>query len=94
LLTYGQVPLFAYLVHLYIVHGLMMLTAAVTRGDPTIAFNYIVTVFTNPKAFEGWGFGLPAIYAFWVLSLALLYPLCRWYGELKRRRRSWWMYYL
>lgn len=94
LLAFGQVPLFAYLAHLYIVHGLMMLTAAVTRGDPTIAFNYILTVFTAPQTFEGWGFGLPATYAFWAVCLVLLYPLCRWYGDLKRRRQSWWMYYL
>jgi hypothetical protein len=23
-----------------------------------------------------------------------LYPVCRWFAELKNRRRSWWMSYL
>ena len=94
LLTYGRVPLFAYLTHIFVVHGLMLLAATAWLGDPSIAFGYIINVFTNPAALEGWGFGLSVTFAAWALSVAILYPLCRWLGEWKRRRGYWWMYYL
>ena len=93
LLTYGRVPLFAYLTHIYVVHGLMLATA-IALGNPSIAVGFVTNAFTNPQALEGWGFGLPVTFAAWALSLAILYPLCRWFGDLKRRRRDPWLYYL
>jgi hypothetical protein len=30
----------------------------------------------------------------WVIGLLLLYPFCRWFAEVKRRRRDWWLSYL
>jgi hypothetical protein len=26
--------------------------------------------------------------------LAVLYPLCRWFSQLKQRRKEWWLSYL
>jgi hypothetical protein len=26
--------------------------------------------------------------------MVALYPLCRWFADLKRRRRDWWLSYL
>ena len=92
--TYGSVPLLAYVAHLYVAHGLMMVTAWITRGDPTLAFNFIIRSVTDPASLNGWGFGLPHVFAFWVLTLALLYPLCRAFQRLKQRRRDWWLSYL
>jgi hypothetical protein len=40
------------------------------------------------------GFSLWVVYVFWFLGLLLLYPLCRWFAEVKRRRRDWWLSYL
>jgi uncharacterized membrane protein len=94
LLTYGRVPLFAYLTHIYVVHGLMLLAALATRGDPSIAFNFLIKGFTSAQGLGGWGFGLPVTFAAWALALAILFPLCRWFGALKRRRRDWWLSYL
>jgi uncharacterized membrane protein len=94
LLTYGRVPLLAYVSHIYMVHGLMLLAALAVRGDPSVAFGFVTNALTNPEALKGWGFGLPVTLAVWVLVLALLYPLCRWFGELKKRRHDWWLSYL
>lgn len=94
LLTYGRVPLFAYITHIYVVHGMMLLAAWATRGDPTLALNFLIKGFTSTQGLGGWGFGLPVTFAAWALSLAILFPLCRWFGELKRRRRDWWLSYL
>jgi uncharacterized membrane protein len=32
------------------------------------------------------GTSIPAMYPYWLLGLALLYPLCLWYGRLKARQ--------
>jgi uncharacterized membrane protein len=39
-------------------------------------------------------FGLPFVYVAWLLVLATLYPACRWFAALKRRRTDWWLSYL
>lgn len=43
---------------------------------------------------KDWGFGLPGVYAAWLVVLAVLYPACGWYSALKRRRRDGWLFYL
>ena len=32
------------------------------------------------------GTSIPVMYPFWLLGLLILYPLCLWYGQLKRRQ--------
>lgn len=34
------------------------------------------------------GTSLPVMYMFWILGLVILYPVCRWYGELKHRQKA------
>jgi uncharacterized membrane protein len=40
------------------------------------------------------GFGLPVVYLAWALVVAILYPACRWFAAVKRRRSDWWLSYL
>jgi len=42
----------------------------------------------------GLGLSLPATYAAWILIMAALYPACRWFANVKRRRHDWWLSYL
>ena len=39
-------------------------------------------------------FDLWVVYAIWILVVALLYPLCRWFAGVKARRRDAWLSYL
>jgi len=92
--TFGAVPFFFYVLHIYLVH-IMAIAANAAAGKPTEGhFNYMLNLFTAPQLFQGAGFTLPWVYAVWILVLALLYPLCRYWQGLKQRRRDWWLSYL
>jgi hypothetical protein len=42
----------------------------------------------------GFGYGIGTVYAVWAAVVFLMYPLCLWFGNLKRRRHDWWLSYL
>jgi uncharacterized membrane protein len=86
--TFGRVPFLFYVAHLYLVHSIAV-AAGVAQGFPASS---MLTYFRDlPK---GYGFGLPVVYLVWVGVVAVLYPLCRRYAELKARSRAWWLSYL
>jgi hypothetical protein len=61
----------------------------VTAGDVAWLFSGL----PDGKPAAG-GFGLVGVYATWLLAVAALYPLCRWFTDVKQRRRDWWLSYL
>jgi hypothetical protein len=95
LATFGRVPLFYYLVHLPLIHLLAVLIAW-ARGGP------VHFLFENPPSLhgppfpvpEGYGYGLPVVYAIWAAVVIALYPICRWFAGLKRRSPASWLRYL
>lgn len=91
LVLFGRVPLFYYLCHLYVIHLLALVVTSVA-GQPNdwIAFGADVAA-SRPR---GYGFGLPVIYAVWVISIAILYGLCRQYAKYKRSHSHAWLKYL
>ena len=62
-----------------------MAFAAATLGEVGLAVRRPAA---DGPSREGYGLGLPGVYAVWLLVVALLYPLCRWFAALKRRRRD------
>jgi uncharacterized membrane protein len=80
LATFGQVPFFYYIVHIYLIHGLAVATGLAMTG----------TLTSTPTI----GLSLPGVYVVWLLVLVLLYPICRWFAELKERGSGWWWSYL
>jgi hypothetical protein len=42
----------------------------------------------------GWPVSLPVVYVLWACVVVMLYPLCRWFAAVKRRRADWWLSYL
>jgi uncharacterized membrane protein len=92
--TFGAVPFFFYLLHVYLVHALAIAANALVGQPIEGYFSYMINVFTAPEKLEGVGFTLPWIYVAWIVVLALLYPLCRYWQGLKARRRDWWLSYL
>jgi uncharacterized membrane protein len=92
--TFGAVPFFFYILHIYLVHALAIAANAAMGRDASGLFNYMINAFTAPEKLQGLGFSLPWVYVAWIVVLALLYPLCRYWQQLKARRRDWWLSYL
>ncbi len=86
--TFGRVPLFVYVLHIVLAH--------LAAGSIALAMGFGDVLLKNLflTAPEGWGFGLLGVYLAWIGVLMALYPACRWFGELKRRKRDWWLAYL
>ena len=89
--TYGRVPFFYYILHIYLIHGTALLLAMATHRD--WRFFIGLPVFRTTEL-PGWGFELPALYALWLAFVLALYPICLWFSRLKARRRDWWLSYL
>jgi len=86
--TFGRVPLFFYVLHIALAH--------VAAGVAGYATGFGFTLFTVDflQVPQQWGFSLPVVYLVWILVLATLYPACRWFAAVKRRRSDWWLSYL
>ena len=80
LATFGRVPFFYYVVHIYLIHALAVATALALTGVLT----------TTPEV----NFNLAGVYIVWLMVLVLLYPICRWFSELKESSSGWWWAYL
>ncbi|HZS10317.1 MAG TPA: heparan-alpha-glucosaminide N-acetyltransferase domain-containing protein [Blastocatellia bacterium] len=92
LITFGRVPLFFFIAQWPVAHGLAVL-ACYLAGQP-LAWQF-AGLLERPSPNPGnLGFGLRVVYALWIIGLLLLYPLCRWFARVKRRRNEWWLSYL
>jgi uncharacterized membrane protein len=87
---FGAVPFFFYVVHLYVVHALAIAINAALGRDVSVLFDFFVNM-GRPRDL---GFPLGGVYIAWIVVLALLYPLCRWWATVKRTRKNWWLSYL
>jgi uncharacterized membrane protein len=91
LLVFGRVPMFFYVLHLYVIHLLAILMAVLFRQPVDWLFH---GAFLLNRVPDGYGHGLPFIYLMWLTVLVILYLPCRWFMELKQRRKDWWLSYL
>jgi uncharacterized membrane protein len=91
ILVFGRVPLFYYLLHLPLIHGMAVLVAYGRFGRADWLFGSPFNWGTAPP---GALFSLATVYVIWIGVVLLLYPVCRWFAEVKRRRRDAWLSYL
>ena len=65
----------------------------VKHGTVAFLFQTSLTDFpANPPT--GYGYGLPVVYLVWIAVILILAPACRWFANLKARRRDPWLSYL
>jgi uncharacterized membrane protein len=88
LTTFGRVPFFAYVLHLYVI----LIAAFVVETIKGVDLRGLESGAGAPP--ENFGVGLAGAYVAWIVIMAALYPACVWFAGVKRRRRDWWLGYL
>lgn len=91
--VYGRVPLFYYLIHIFVIHGLAVLVAYARYGHAEWFFKNPQSAFPFDPP-NGYGYNLLVVYVIWLAVVLSLFPACRWFADLKRRRRDAWLNYL
>ena len=91
LVVFGRVPMFYYLLHIPVIHLLSLATMKL-GGASGMSGWYATAPYTNVPADHRWS--LLTLYGVFVLAIAILYPLCRWYAKAKAEKRLSWMKYI
>jgi uncharacterized membrane protein len=93
IVTFGRVPLFFYLLHIPLIHGGAVLCDTLRFGWSPLAAAGPWEI--KPGAVpEHYGLSLPLVYVVWIGVVLVLYLPCRWFAEVKRRRRDGWLSYI
>jgi uncharacterized membrane protein len=91
--TFGRVPFFYYIIHIYVIHLIAMIAAQATGfGWQTMILPDWVTELPQLK---GYGFSLWVVYLIWISVVLILYPLCKRFDDYKmNHKEQWWLSYL
>jgi len=91
--VFGRVPFFFYLLHIPLIHLLSFVVSVVREGrvNPWLFENHPMG---NSPPPAGYTWGLPTLYAVWLIAVALLYIPCKWFASVKARRKSGWLRFL
>jgi uncharacterized membrane protein len=92
ILVFGRVPLFYYVLHIYALH-LLAIVVGLLWGQP-IGWLWGAPLPLGRPAPPEYGHGLPFVYCMTLLVVIALYFPCRWFAELKGRRKEWYLRYL
>ena len=91
--TFGRVPFFYYIIHIYLIHILAMIAAQLTGFDwhAMILRDWV----SGTPALHGYGFPLWVVYTVWISVIIALYPLCKKFDAYKMaHKEKWWLSYL
>jgi len=92
--VYGRVPMFYYLLHIYLIHLLAVIISMLTPGE-----DWHIWILDQPlwftQSLKGYGFSLPFAYSVWAIIVIALYPICKQYDRYKQsHKEKWWLSYL
>jgi uncharacterized membrane protein len=84
----GKVPMFYYMMHVLLLH-LVAVAACLARYGTARPAVESPTLDKFPMTqMPGWPASLPVVYLVWIGVVLALYPLCRWYADVKRRSNN------
>jgi uncharacterized membrane protein len=91
---YGRVPMFYYVLHIYLIHLFAMLAAGLFTN-----YGWEIWILKEPiwfaEGLRGYGFSLGIVYLVWAIVVIGLFPLCKWYDRYKtNHKEKWWLSYL
>jgi uncharacterized membrane protein len=94
IIVFGRVPMFYYLVHIFLIH-LFAVFGAVILGYKWSDM-VLTSMVQRAPALKGYGFNLMVVYIVWIALILILYPFCKWFDRYKRTHQStkWWLSYL
>lgn len=93
IVVFGRVPMFFYILHIYLIHTLAVIASVVSgyKWNDMILTGWVSM---NPQL-KGYGYSLVFVYVLWIIIIVGVYPLCRWYDNYKRAHRdNWWLSYI
>jgi hypothetical protein len=93
MVTFGRVPFFFYVLQWLTAHASGLVITAAVGGPLAPYFEHLLQMLAR-QPLPDIGGPLWAVYLAWLLSLLLIYPLCRWFAGVKARRRDWWLSYV
>lgn len=82
IIVFGRVPFLFYFLHLYVGISSAILLAYL-QGYDFSNFQQAEIMHSPPK-----GLGLEGSYLVWICEIILLYPICKWFADLKKRSDS------
>ena len=90
LLIFGRVPLFFYIIHLWLIHF-----SAIFLALPKYGFKVFTLSYLRSSAMpDDYGYDLHHVYVLWIIMLIILYPLCNWFANYKSKHKYWWLNFL
>jgi uncharacterized membrane protein len=89
--VYGRVPMFYYILHFFIIHIIVVILFYI-MGRPSSEIDGPDSFFFfKPPAV---GLPLSGVYAVWLFTVIVLYPLCKKYDRYKSTHQKWWLKYI
>lgn len=92
-IVFGRVPLFYYVLHFYLIHGLAIACYMYSTGKSWAEIDFHFGQGFGGVLPDG-GYSLLTTYFVWMGVVLALYPLCRLYNRYKSTHTQWWLSYL
>ena len=90
--VFGKMPFAYYLAHIFLIHLLAMAYAHMTGHGWRV---FVLDWVTMSDSLKGYGTSLIGVFTVWVVTVAILYPVSKWYGTYKAtHKHHWWLSYL
>ncbi|HSD09102.1 DUF1624 domain-containing protein [Flavobacterium sp.] len=91
--TFGRVPFFYFVLHIYLIHITAMIFAELSGFGWKL---FILPSFTGlVPELRGYGFNLITVYLIWIGIVIVLYPICKKFDVYKQNHKEkWWLSYL
>lgn len=92
--VYGRVPMFYYILHIYLIHLLAMLASGIFTPVGFSSWILPQPLFMGVQL-PGYGFSLGVVYLVWIFVVLSLYPLCIRFDAYKQSHKNlWWLGYI
>jgi uncharacterized membrane protein len=89
----GQVPLFYYVLHFFILHAAALFLFMNKTGKSFSEIDLHINAGFGGLTGES-GYSLGWVYVAWLSVVLFLFPFCYWYAKYKSSHKSWWLSYL